>query len=300
MVTPLPEGGDTAESRRDRFEQEPSAGRLRGLEEHIVQLTEQIRAMTEALLEAQRRATIGILAAGVAHNLNNLLTSVVGYIMILMERIRRGEGDLMSDVESLKTSVELAAVLSKQLMNVARETPFHPQLVDMQSLLIAMENLLNTAAGKPNILRIAEASPGQWIMADPGEIKQILLNLVLNARDAIHTEHGNIVIQCSTITVDGASLQNFPNIPRGEYVCMRISDNGQGMDEATQSRLFEPFFTTKSDQGNGLGLFMIKTIVDKHHGVIQVESKVGEGTTFSIYFPIAPASPQSLSEVPAI
>ncbi|MDP1847360.1 MAG: PAS domain S-box protein, partial [Solirubrobacteraceae bacterium] len=249
--------------------------------------TEGVLRETEAqLLQAQKMEAVGRLAGGVAHDFNNLLTVIRGYSELILGRL--GPNDAMrKDTEEIKKAADRASGLTRQLLAFSRRQFIAAKVIDLNALVANMDGMLRRLIGEDIVELCAEldASIGA-IKADPGQVEQILMNLVVNARDAMPTG-GRLTIETRNVTIGkGGGLDATVGVAPGSYVLLAVRDNGHGMDAETRSHLFEPFFTTKEKgKGTGLGLSTVYGIVKQSGGSIIVESAPGRGTTFRIYFP---------------
>jgi PAS domain S-box-containing protein len=248
--------------------------------------TEGVLRETEAQLrQAQKMEAVGRLAGGVAHDFNNLLTVIRGYSELLLGRL--GSTDAMrKDMEEIKKAADRASGLTRQLLAFSRRQFIAAKVVDLNALVANMDGMLRRLIGEDIVELCAElgASIGA-IKADPGQVEQIIMNLVVNARDAMPTG-GRLTIETKNVTIGKGVHLDAVGVAPGSYVLLAIRDNGHGMDAETQSHLFEPFFTTKEKgKGTGLGLSTVYGIVKQSGGSITVESAPDRGTTFRIYFP---------------
>ncbi|HEX8116059.1 MAG TPA: ATP-binding protein, partial [Pyrinomonadaceae bacterium] len=240
--------------------------------------------LEERLRHAEKMDAVGRLAGGVAHDFNNLLMVMGGNAEFL--RARLADAGLPEDeVTEIEEAIARAAALTRQLLAFSRKQPRSPQLVDLTAQVTGMEGMLRRLIGEDvELLYDLNASLGR-VKADPGQLQQVLLNLVVNARDAM-PGGGKITIQTVNTQLDNEYAGRHVAVVPGPYVMLAVSDNGCGMDEATREQIFEPFFTTKEQgKGTGLGLSTVYGIVKQSHGNIWVYSEVGQGTTFKIYLP---------------
>jgi CheY-like chemotaxis protein len=230
---------------------------------------------------------VGRLAGGVAHDFNNLLTVINGYSDLLIGGLRAGD-PLRQSLEQIHKAGERAASLTRQLLAFSRKQVLVLEVLDVNVLLAEMEKMLSRLISEDIELRFA-AEPALWqVKVDPGQIEQVIMNLVVNARDAM-PEGGKLTIETANVRLDETYTSTHPDIQPGEYVLMAVSDTGCGMDEATKARIFEPFFTTKSpEKGTGLGLATVYGIIKQSGGRIDVYIEPGVGTTFKVYLPRAP------------
>jgi two-component system cell cycle sensor histidine kinase/response regulator CckA len=245
---------------------------------------------TEAQLrQAQRLEAVGRLASGIAHDFNNLLTAIQGHAQFLTEDLEP-EHPSRADVDEILHSSERAAALTRQLLAFSRGQSLEPETIQLNGIVSAMERLLRRVISE-DIAVESILDPQLWtVRADPSQIEQILVNLMVNARDAMPTG-GRITIKTTNAELATSYAQRREEVEPGEYVMLAISDTGIGMDRDTQARIFEPFFTTKGpDKGTGLGLSTVFGIVKQMGGHVYVYSEPGQGSTFKVYFPRADAA----------
>jgi two-component system cell cycle sensor histidine kinase/response regulator CckA len=261
-----------------------------GIEGIIINLrdvTEQ-SALEEELRQAQKMESVGQLAGGVAHDFNNLLTVIAGRTDFLLASSNL-DSEQQTDLAEIKKASERAAELTRQLLAFSRKQLLQPRVLDLNRAMGEVEPMLRRLIGEDIQIRIIAGDRLGNVTADPGQLQQILLNLALNARDAMPSG-GTITLQTANQTIRGgggaAVGGNSTHIDPGEYVVLQVSDTGMGMDESTQRRIFEPFFTTKGQgRGTGLGLSTVYGIVKQSGAAISVVSAPGAGATFSVYFP---------------
>jgi two-component system, cell cycle sensor histidine kinase and response regulator CckA len=248
-------------------------------------MTEALRLSEEQLRQAQKLEAVGRLAGGVAHDFNNVLTAIFGYSDLLMEQFTLDD-TRRSDVQEIRRSAERAAALTRQLLAFSRKQVMQPRLLNLNDVIVNVQSLLARLVGEDIQVKIA-LSPELWtVMADPGQIEQVLMNLAANARDAM-PEGGWIKIATSNSRVDTERLER-PGLRPGEYACLSVEDGGAGIPESVRAHIFEPFFTTKEQgKGTGLGLATVYGVVKQSGGGIYVDSEEGQGTTFHIYLPKA-------------
>ena len=255
------------------------------------QFGERTRAMdalqaTEAQLrQSQKMEAVGRLAGGVAHDFNNLLTVIRGYSELILSRL--GPGDPMQrELEEVKKAADRAAGLTGQLLAFSRRQFVSTKAVDLNAVIMNMDGMLRRLMGEDIIELCADLDPHLGsVKADPGQLEQVIMNLAVNARDAMPTG-GRLTIKTRNVVIGKGTSREGVLLDEGAYVLLAVGDTGQGMSEETQSHLFEPFFTTKEKgKGTGLGLSTVYGIVKQSGGTIAVESKPGQGTTFKIFFP---------------
>jgi signal transduction histidine kinase len=245
---------------------------------------EQREVLESQLRQAQKLESVGRLAGGVAHDFNNLLTVINGYSEVLLSELEADDEKALS-VGEIKKAGEKAALLTRQLLAFSRKQILQPEVLDLNVLVGDMEKMLRRLIGEDIELATHLNSGSCRVKADPGQISQVLMNLTINARDAM-PEGGKLIIETSRVYIDETLAASHPEMPPGEYVLLVISDTGIGMDSETRSHLFEPFFTTKGlGKGTGLGLPMVFGIVKQSGGHIWVYSEPHMGTTFKIYLP---------------
>ena len=245
---------------------------------------EALRQTEDQLRHSQKMEAVGRLAGGVAHDFNNLLTVIRGYSELLLARLAATD-PIRKDMEEVKKAADRASGLTRQLLAFSRRQFVAPKVFEVNALVTNMDGMLRRLLGEDIIELCLElkAHVGS-IRADPGQIEQVIMNLAVNARDAMPTG-GRLTIETQTVTLAQGGVSEVPGLDPGSYVRVSVRDTGLGMDEETQSHLFEPFFTTKAKgKGTGLGLSTVYGIVKQSGGSITVESHPGKGTTFKIYF----------------
>jgi len=237
----------------------------------------------EHLRQSQKMEFVGRLAGGIAHDFNNLLTGIIGYSSLLYERLA-GDEVAIQQVLQIRTASERAATLTQQLLAVSRRQVLQPKVLDLNAIVADFDGMLRHLVGE-RIKVVVDCEPALWqVRADPGEIGRAIMNLSLNARDAM-PEGGTLTIQTANVTVTGADAPN-QELAQGRYVMMAVHDTGVGIDAEVRAQIFEPFFTTKEiGKGTGLGLATVLGIVEQSSGVIRCESDPGRGTTFTIFLP---------------
>jgi signal transduction histidine kinase len=269
-------------------------------ETFVRDVTEQ-RQLEVQLLQAQKLEAVGRLAGGVAHDFNNLLTVILSYSSLMIEDNEIPPHALES-MQEIKKAAEGAAGLTKQLLAFSRQQVLQPQVLDVNSVVQSTQKLLNRLIGE-DVKLITNFAPNLGVARlDPGQVGQIIMNLAVNARDAMPTG-GILTIETANVEMDLTYVRGHPVAQAGHYVMLAVSDTGIGMDASTQARIFEPFFTTKeTGKGTGLGLATVYGIVKQSGGFIWVYSEPARGTSFKIYFPRladAPAEPGAESAAPS-
>jgi PAS domain S-box-containing protein len=251
------------------------------------------RRLEAELLHSQKMEAIGRLAGGIAHDFNNLLTAITGYSELIVSELDPASS-LARDAEEIKRAAEQAAAMTQQLLAFSRRQVLQPAILDPNEVIGRMEKMLQRLIGENLELVTALAPEIAMIRADRGQIEQVVMNLVVNARDSM-PNGGKIMIETTNASLDSASASRL-GLPEGDFVMSTISDAGFGMDEETMSHIFEPFFTTKEQgEGTGLGLATVHGIVEQSNGAIQVSSEIGRGSVFRVYLPVAAGSVEAES-----
>lgn len=246
----------------------------------LLQANEALLRSEEQLRQAQKLEAVGRLAGGIAHDFNNLLTVVFSASQTLEMRI--GED---RDLEAIRLASERAAKLTRQLLAFSRQQVLNPQVLDLNEVLKDLGPILHRLLGEDIELEILYTSILRPIFADPSQIEQVVMNLAINARDAM-PDGGKLTVETVNVDLDGTYAREHLGVTPGPYTMLAVSDTGHGMDKATQARIFEPFFTTKDPgKGTGLGLSTVFGIVKQSKGHIWLYSEPGIGSTFKLYFP---------------
>jgi len=242
------------------------------------------KKVEEQLRQSQKMEAVGRLAGGVAHDFNNLLGIVTACSELLRSRV---QGEAVEYIDNIREAGKRGASLTRQLLAFSRRQPLQVQVLDLNDRLKDVSKLLKPLMGD-DVEIVLSPRPGTAIVeADPGQLDQIVVNLAVNARDAM-PRGGKLIIETAVFDFDESFVREHPSMKAGRYVMLAVSDNGVGMDEATRSRIFEPFFTTKEvGKGSGLGLATVYGIVKQSGGHVWVYSEVGHGTTFKVYLPSA-------------
>jgi PAS domain S-box-containing protein len=249
------------------------------------------------LRQAQKMEAVGQLAGGIAHDFNNLLSVVSGYAEILLRRLG-GEAEGSKEIAEISKAAERATRLTRQLLAYSRRQVLEPRALDLNNVLTETQTMLERVIAENIEFSTRLAEDLGSISADSGQIEQIIMNLVVNARDAM-PEGGTLLLETTNVTLADVTASRRPDTTPGDYVMLVVTDTGQGMDAATAERIFEPFYTTKArGAGTGLGLSTVYGIVKQSGGHIEVESEPGTGTSFRLYFPQVAEEVEAFSPKP--
>jgi nitrogen-specific signal transduction histidine kinase/CheY-like chemotaxis protein len=240
--------------------------------------------LEEQLRQSQRLEAVGRLAGGIAHDFNNLMTVITGYVGLTKKRLAQPES-VIKGLEEIGKASTRATQLTQQLVAFGRRQILQPKILDLNQIVSNMETMLRRLIGEHiELITIPNQEIGR-VIADPGQIEQVVINLALNARDAMPSG-GRLIIEIGNTVLEGAVTRRYGDLQPGPYVQLVVRDNGIGMDEETISHIFEPYFTTKEiGKGSGLGLAMVYGIIHQSGGTISVDSGPGKGTAFTILLP---------------
>ncbi|MBA3580146.1 MAG: response regulator [Gemmatimonadaceae bacterium] len=250
---------------------------------------EALRRTEEQLIQAQKMEAVGQLAGGLAHDFNNLVSVITGYCGFLRKDLA-GDDARMADIREIQSAAESAASLTRQLLAFSRKQVLQPKIVNLNDSVVQLEHMLRRLIGAQIEIKTRLAADLQLVKADPNQLDQVLMNLAVNARDAM--PHGGVLeLETENVTLGAEYARTHPGVRAGQHVQLSIRDNGTGMDPETQARIFEPFFSTKPPgMGTGLGLSTVYGIVRQSGGYIWVYSEPGLGSVFKIYFPVTEES----------
>jgi PAS domain S-box-containing protein len=256
------------------------------------------RALEQQLRQAQKMEAVGRLAGGIAHDFNNLLMVISGYCEFLLERIGPDPA-VRGPAQEIANAANRATALTRQLLAFSRKQMLTPKILDLNAVVTENFKMLTRLIGEDIELVMVPGSDLGAAKADPGQIEQVIMNLAVNARDAM-PHGGKLTIETANVTLDESYARLHPPAEPGEYVMLSISDTGIGMDAETQSRIFEPFFSTKGPKGTGLGLSMVYGIVKQSGGYIWAYSEPGRGTSFKVYLPRVTQAGEIVVTQPAV
>lgn len=254
------------------------------------------KRLEDQLRHSQKMESIGTLAGGISHDFNNVLTAIIGYGSLLQMKMR-DDDPLRHNVDQIIASANRAASLTQGLLAYSRKQVLNPQQVNLNDIIKKVERLLTRLIGEDVELKCILTDKDVTVLADAGQLEQIMMNLVTNARDAM-PDGGYLYIETQRVDLDESSAKTHDVRKPGTYAQILVTDSGMGMDQQTQERIFDPFFTTKEfGRGTGLGLAMVYGIIKQHNGFVEVESEVGMGTTIKIYLPVAPRAMEETQAV---
>jgi PAS domain S-box-containing protein len=276
--------GKPAVIRNEHGDPELILGIARDVSERVE--AEERRCELEAQLrQSQKMEAVGSLAGGIAHDFNNLLTAINGYGGLAIAAVPEGHVQLVADIEEMLEASERARQLIRQLLAFSRKQVLQPRDIDLNEVVTNIQSILGRLiGGEVELVTSLDPDLGH-VSADPGQIEQVVMNLCLNARDAM-PGGGRLVIETANAHLDSAFVERYVGAPAGPCIALRVSDTGHGMSDDVRPRIFEPFFTTKEEgRGTGLGLSTVYGIVRQSGGYIWCDSTVGEGTTFTVYLP---------------
>ncbi len=238
------------------------------------------------LFQAQKMESIGNLASGIAHDYNNLLTIIIGFSSLLLEQFKNDDAKC-EDINAILNAARQAQALTQQLLSFARKKVVLEQVLNVNIIISDTKKMLQRLIGEDIKIETILQPEIMNIKADRGQIEQVLINLVCNAKDAM-PNGGKIIIRTEYKYFDKEQILDLPNLKTGNFVHLSITDTGTGMDNETVQHIFEPYFTTKEvGKGTGLGLSIVYNVINKHNGIINVYSEKGKGTTFNIYLPVS-------------
>jgi len=247
--------------------------------------------LEEQLRHSQKMEAVGRLAGGIAHDFNNLLTAIIGYTEIVLTSLDPKD-ERRADAEEIARAAMRAADLTKQMLAFSRRQVLQPKVIDLNVALAKVEPMLRRVLGEDIVMTVTGKAASPWVRVDPGQVEQVVMNLVVNARDAM-PQGGRLTVEASDAVLDEAALADQSDVKPGPFVMLSVGDSGVGMPPEVRARIFEPYFTTKDvGKGTGLGLSTAYGIVRQSDGHISVSSELGLGTTFRIYLPCAEAPPQ--------
>src|SRR5438552_12669881 len=254
------------------------------------------KQLEEQLMQSQQMEAVGQLAGGIAHDFNNILTAIVGYTDLLTAELGANEQQ-HEDLEEIRKAARRAAALTRQLLAFSRKQVLEPRIIDVNGVVMNLDKMLRSLISENIELNTVLADDLAAARADQNQIEQVIMNLAINARDAM-PDGGTVTIETRNATLDDTYAAQHVSVIPGEYVMLAVSDTGCGMDEKTKSRIFEPFFTTKpAGRGTGLGLSTVYGIVKQTGGNIWLYTEPGKGTTFKIYLPAIAALPEDIGKV---
>ena len=256
------------------------------------------KSLEQQLQQSQKMEAIGQLAGGIAHDFNNLLGVIIGYSELILSQVAQ-DSETHKHAGEIMRAGERAASLTRQLLAFSRKQVLEPKLLNLNTVVVEVERMLQRMIGEDIRIEISLDPTLSYVKADPAHIEQVIVNLAVNARDAM-PKGGTLTIETSNVELDEAYARLHPPTIPGRFAMLAVSDNGSGMDSKTQARIFEPFFTTKAvGKGTGLGLSIVYGVVKQSGGSIAVHSELGQGTMFKIYLPEANEAPAINESRPA-
>jgi PAS domain S-box-containing protein len=262
---------------------------LQELEESLREL----KSTQDQLLQAQKMEAVGRLAGGVAHDFNNLLTAIKGYAELLLSSPGLTEG-AQADIQQIRKAADQAAAMTRQLLAFSRRQPLQPQIVDVNRVVGEMDTMLRRLIGEDIVLMTTFEEDSVLLEADPGQIEQVIINMAVNARDAM-PEGGRLIVKTKRVQLDDRACASIPEARPGSFACMSIEDTGVGIPKEAIDQIFEPFFSTKAPgKGTGLGLAVAYGIIRQHGGWVNVYSEPRHGTVFKIYIPASDGEESSV------
>lgn len=257
---------------------------LRSAHNQLALETDAKAAAEEQARQSQKMETIGLLTGGIAHDFNNMLSIIVGSLELIRRRVARGDTDIAKHLDNAMDGAQRSAALTQRLLAFSRKQPLAPSVLDINERVEGMEELLQRTLGSTVVVRVVQGVDLWPVKADPCQLENALLNLAINARDAMPSG-GELVIETSNAHVDNISADNARG-SNGQYVVISVADTGSGMPKEVTSRAFEPFFTTKPPgEGTGLGLSQIYGFIKQSGGFLKMDSAVGRGTTIKLFLP---------------
>jgi len=267
---------------------------------YVEDITERLNLEAQ-FRQSQKMESVGQLAAGVAHDFNNMLTIIQGHSGMLLAKSAQ-KPELLESSQAIYFAAERAANLTRQLLMFSRKNVMQPKLLDLREVVAHLSKMLQRLLGETIRLEFQPPLEIPLVQADAGMLEQVIMNLAVNARDAM-PRGGRLSIATSAAELDSNYVQSHPEARAGSFVCLQVTDTGCGMDAATMARIFEPFFTTKEvGKGTGLGLATVYGIVKQHEGWIEVTSEVGKGTSFSVFLPAStkPVEAKAVEDTPIV